>query len=252
MAEAYIVEALRVAGGRKNGALAGWHPADLAAEVLNALVERTRIDPGAIDDVIMGCVNAVGDQSGHIGRSAVLASKLPICVPAVTIDRQCASSQQAIHFAAQAVLSGTQDVVIAAGVESMTRVPMGSTRLGGSGSLTRRIRERFAVEGFSQFAGAQIVADKYGIKRGEMDEFALQSHQRAAAATRSEAFKREIVPVEIETPRGRRLHEQDEGIRYDATRESIGAVRLLQEGGTLTPALASQICDGASGVLLVS
>jgi acetyl-CoA C-acetyltransferase len=252
MADAYIVEALRVAGGRKNGALAAWHPADLAAEVLNAILDRTGIDPAAIDDVIMGCVNAFGDQSGQIGRSAVLASKLPVSVPAVTIDRQCGSSQQSIQFAAQAIMSGTQEAVIAAGVESMTRVPMGSTRGGGPGSLTKRIRDRFRVDSFSQFTGAQMIADKYGMKREQLDAFALESHRRAGVATKTGAFKREIVPVPVDTAAGPKLHEVDEGIRFDATKESIAAVRLLQEGSILTAAVASQICDGASGVLMVS
>ena len=252
MADAYIVEALRVAGGRKNGALAAWHPADLAAEVLNAIVDRTGIDPAAIDDVIMGCVNAFGDQSGQIGRSAVLASKLPVSVPAVTIDRQCGSSQQSIQFAAQAIMSGTQQAVIAAGVESMTRVPMGSTRGGGPGSHTKRIRDRFRVDSFSQFTGAQMIADKYGMKREQLDAFALESHRRAAVATKTGAFRREIVPVPVDTAAGSALHEVDEGIRFDATKESIAAVRLLQEGSILTAAVASQICDGASGVLMVS
>ncbi len=252
MTDAYIVEALRVAGGRKNGALAAWHPADLAAEVLNAIVDRTGIDPAAIDDVIMGCVNAFGDQSGQIGRSAVLASKLPVSVPAVTIDRQCGSSQQSIQFAAQAIMSGTQEAVIAAGVESMTRVPMGSTRGGGPGSFTKRIRDRFRVDSFSQFAGAQMIANKYGMTRDQLDAFALESHRRAAAATKTGAFKREIVPVPIDTAAGPKLHEVDEGIRFDATKESIASVKLLQEGTILTAAVASQICDGASGVLMVS
>jgi acetyl-CoA C-acetyltransferase len=252
MTEAYIVEALRVAGGRRNGALAAWHPADLAAEVLNAIVDLTGIDPAAVDDVIMGCVNGFGEQSGQIARSAVLASKLPVSVPAVTIDRQCGSSQQAIHFAAQAIMSGTQDIVIASGVESMTRVPMGSTRGGGSGSFTKRIRDRFMVDSFSQFTGAQMIAEKYGMRRDQLDAFALQSHTRAAAATKAGAFKREIVPLQIDTPGGPRLHEVDEGIRFDATKESIAAVKQLQEGGMLTAAVASQICDGASGVLMAS
>jgi acetyl-CoA C-acetyltransferase len=252
MAEAYIVEALRVAGGRRNGALAGWAPADLAAEILNALVDRSGIDPAAIEDVVMGCVNGYGEQSGQIGRSAVLASRLPQSVPAVTIDRQCGSSQQAIQFAAQAVLSGTQDMVIAAGVESMTRVPMGSTRGPGPGSTTQRIKDRYAVEAFSQFAGAQIIANKNGFTRDDLDAFALQSHRRAAAATTSGAFAREIIPVEIDTAEGRRIHDRDEGIRHDASLESIGSVKLLQDGGTITAATSSQISDGASGVLIVN
>ena len=251
MPEAYIVEALRTAGGRRNGALAGWAPTDLAAVILDELVTRTGIDPASIEDVVMGCVNGYGEQSGQIGRMAVLASSLPQSVPAVTIDRQCGSSQQSLQFAAQAVMSGTQDVVIAAGVESMTRVPMGSTR-GGTSSVTERIRNRFGVDGFNQFTGAQMIADKHGFTRAELDAFALESHRRAAEATRSGAFAREIVPLAIETPDGPGEHSRDEGIRYDATVESIGSVKLLSEKGTLSAATASQICDGASGVIVVS
>jgi acetyl-CoA C-acetyltransferase len=253
MSEAYIVQALRTAGGRRNGKLAGWHPADMAAEVLNALVDRSGIDPRAIDDVILGCVSQVGEQSFHIGRNAVLASKLPDSVPAVTIDRQCGSSQQAVHFAAQAVMSGTQDVVIAAGVESMTRVPIGSptalavsTGLGGPWS--ERIRTRYGVSEFSQFTGGQMLAERYGFTREQLDEYALRSHLRAAAATRAQAFAAEILPLAVNDG----VHSTDEGIRYDATMESIAAVKLLRVGGVLSAANASQICDGAAGVLVVS
>jgi acetyl-CoA C-acetyltransferase len=254
MAEAYIVESVRTAGGRRGGALAGWHPADMAGEVLNALVDRSGIDPAAIDDVIMGCVSQAGEQAFALGRNAVLASKLPDSVPAVTIDRQCGSSQQAIQFAAQAVMSGTQDVVIAAGVESMTRVPMGSNYMLhakegiGVGPFSQRILSRYGVSDFSQFAGAQMIADRYGFSRDELDAYALQSHKRAAAATESGAFGTEVVPLAIDGG----LHTKDEGIRYDATLESIGSVKLLQEGGVISAANASQICDGSSGALVVS
>ena len=253
MEQAFIVEAFRTAGGRRGGKLAHWHPADLAAEILNALVGRTGVDPHAIEDVIFGCVSQVGEQNWHIARNAVLASALPDSVPAVTIDRQCGSSQQALHFAAQAVASGTQDLVIAGGVESMTRVPIGSptmlalkANLGGPWS--ERILRRYGVAEFSQFTGAQRMADKYGLRRVELDEFAVESHLRAAAATRSGAFEREIVPIALDAGH----HRTDEGIRSDASLESIGAVKLLKEGGTLTAANASQICDGASGVLVAN
>lgn len=253
MAEAYIVEALRTAGGRRGGKLAGWHPADMAAEILTALVNRSSIDPASIDDVILGCVSQVGEQCGQIARNAVLASSLPDSVPAVSIDRQCGSSQQALHFAAQAVMSGTQDMVIAAGVESMTRVPMGSpmtlalnANLGSPWSA--RMLRRYGVVEFSQFTGAQMMADKYGLRREQLDSFALQSHRRAASATKTGAFEREIFPLEIAGG----LHTVDEGIRADATLESIGTVRLIKEGGSLTAANASQICDGASGVLVAN
>jgi acetyl-CoA C-acetyltransferase len=217
------------------------------------LVERSGIDPAAIVDVILGCVSQVGEQSFHIGRNAVLASKLPDRVPAVTIDRQCGSSQQAVHFAAQAVMSGTQDVVIAAGVESMSRVPIGSptalaVNAGLGGPWSQRIQDRYGVKEFSQFTGAQMLAEKYGFGRERLDEFALLSHQRAAQATHAKAFAAEILPLRI--PGGE--HTVDEGIRFDATRESIGAVKLLKEGGVLTAANASQVCDGAAGVLVVN
>jgi acetyl-CoA C-acetyltransferase len=258
MADAYIVDAVRTAGGRRNGRLASWHPADLAGEVLNALIDRIDLDPQAIDDVILGCVTQAGEQSFAFARNAVLASKLPECVPAVTIDRQCGSSQQAIQFAAQAVMSGTQDVVIAAGAESMTRVPMMSNfslheRAGvGTGPVSPRIAARYGVKEFSQFKGAEMIARKYGFTRESLDRFALQSHQRAAAATRAGAFEREIVPITVQTTQGAINHLQDEGIRFDASLESIGAVKLLQEGGVISAANASQICDGASAALIVS
>lgn len=259
MAEAYIVEALRTAGGRRNGRLAGWHPTDMAAEVLNALVDRTGIDPAAIEDVVMGCVIQGGEQSFHVARNSVLASKLPQTVPAVGIDRQCGSGQQAIQFAAQAIMSGTQDVVIAAGVESMSRVPMGSaTQLYadagiGVGPWSDRVKSRFGVTEFSQFTGAEMIADKYGFSREDLDAYALTSHQRAATATRGGAFEREIVPLEVMTADGSVVqHTVDEGIRFDATLDSIGAVKTVAPGGKITAANASQICDGASGVVVVS
>jgi acetyl-CoA C-acetyltransferase len=259
VAEAYIVAAARTAGGKKGGALKDWHPADLAAEVLDAVVERAGIDPAIVEDVIMGCVGQAGEQAFHIGRNAVLASSLPTSVPAVSIDRQCGSSQQAIQFAAQAVMSGTQDVVIAAGVESMTRVPMGlpftlPMQHGiGTGPFSKRIQERFGVAMFSQFAGAEMIAEKYQLTKEELDRFALESHRKAARATDEGAFDEEIVPIEIVLEDGSKaLHTRDEGIRRDASLESIASVKLLREGGRISAANASQICDGASGVVVVS
>jgi acetyl-CoA C-acetyltransferase len=259
MPEAYIVAAARTAGGRKGGALRDWHPADLAAEVLDALIERSGLDPALVEDVIMGCVGQAGEQAFHIGRNAVLASSLPTSVPAVSIDRQCGSSQQAIQFAAQAVMSGTQDVVIAAGVESMTRVPMGlpvtlPMQHGiGTGPFSKRIQERFGVPMFSQFTGAEMIAEKYQFRKEELDAFALDSHRKAARATEAGAFDAEIVPLKGLDPEGNEiLHAKDEGIRYDATLESIASVKLLKEGGKISAANASQICDGASGVVVVS
>src|SRR3569623_1011941 len=184
MPEAYIVAAARTAGGRKGGALKDWHPADMAAEILAALVESSGVAPAVIEDVIMGCVGQAGEQAFHIGRNAVLASSLPTSVPAVSIDRQCGSSQQAIQFAAQAVMSGTQDLVIAAGVESMTRVPMGlpvtlPMQHGiGTGPFSQRIQERFGVPSFSQFTGAEMIAEKYQLQKEALDTFALNSHRK--------------------------------------------------------------------------
>lgn len=259
MAEAFIVEAVRTAGGKRGGALRDWHPADMAAEVLDALVERSGVDPEAVEDVIMGCVGQAGEQSFHVGRNAVLASRLPQSVPAVTIDRQCGSSQQSIQFAAQAVMSGTQDVVIAAGVESMTRVPMGlpvtlAMEKGiGTGPVSKRIQDRFGVAMFSQFMGAEMMADKYQFRKEELDAFALQSHRKAARAAQQGWFDEEIVPLPVTDPDGNeRRHMRDEGIRFDASLEGIASVKRLKEGGKITAANASQICDGASGVLVVS
>ncbi len=257
MPEAYIVAARRTAGGRRNGRLSSVHPADLGAAVLNAIIDQTGVDPAAIDDVIIGCVSQIGEQTFALGRNVVLASKLPQSVPAVTIDRQCGSSQQALHFAAQAVMSGTQDLVMAGGVESMSRVPIGSPvtlalQAGLGGPFAKSIQDRFGVPEFSQFAGAQMIADKYGFSRGDLDGYALASHLKAAAATASGAFADEIVPITIATDGSAVVHDRDEGIRPDSTLESIGAVKLLTEGGSLSAATASQICDGASAVLVAS
>jgi acetyl-CoA C-acetyltransferase len=258
MAEAYIVAAARTAGGRKGGRLAGWHPADLAATVLDALVERSGADPAQIEDVIMGCVMQAGEQSNNVARNAVLASKLPESVPGTSIDRQCGSSQQALHFAAQAVMSGAMDVVIAAGVESMTRVPMGLAsslpqKSGFGYYKSPNIEERYPNIMFSQFTGAEMMAEKYGFSKNELDEYSYQSHQRAIAATQGGAFKDEIVPVKITRADGSTdTHHIDEGIRFDVSLDGIKGVKLIAENGRLTAASASQICDGASGVVVVN
>ncbi|WP_418129682.1 acetyl-CoA C-acetyltransferase [Variovorax sp. 375MFSha3.1] len=260
MPEAFIVAAARTAGGRRNGRLAGWHPADLAAQVLNALVERTGADPALVEDVIMGCVDQAGEQSSNIARNAVLASKLPESVPATSVDRQCGSSQQALHFAAQAVMSGTMDIVIAAGVESMTRVPMGMPvtlplKNGLGFYVSPLMAKRYPDVQFSQFTGAEMIARNYGIEKDELDRYALESHRRAIAATRAGHFEQEIVPVAVRMADGAEPGEQhavDEGIRFDATLESIAAVKLIAEGGRCTAATASQICDGASGLMVVN
>ena len=260
MTQAYIVAAVRTAGGKKGGRMSGWHPADLAAQVLDELVTRTGADPALIEDVIMGCVGQVGEQATNVARGAVLASRLPESVPGTSIDRQCGSSQQALHFAAQAVMSGSMDVVIAAGVESMTRVPMGlSTGLpakNGFGTYMSPAQQvRYPNVQFSQFTGAEMIATKYDLSRDMLDEYAFQSHQRAIAATRAGAFGAEIVPVRVRLADGTltdELHTVDEGIRFEATIEGIRSVKLLAEGGRITAASASQICDGASGVMVVN
>ena len=259
MAQAYIVEAYRTAGGKRGGALRDWHPVDLGAAVLNRLVETSGIDPAAIEDVIVGCVGQIGEQSFHVGRNMVLASTLPQSVPAVTIDRQCGSSQQAVHFAAQAVMSGVQDVVIAAGVESMTRVPMGLPILLpmqagiGIGPWPQSIKDRFGVTEFSQFTGAEMIARDYGFTRDELDAFALDSHRKAAAATAANAFDREIVVLDVTDKEGQaQRHARDEGIRADASLEGLGSLKTINADGVITAGNASQICDGASGVLIVS
>lgn len=259
MSAAYIVAAARTAGGKRGGALKDWHPADLGARVLDALVERAGIDPKAVEDVIAGCVGQVGEQSFHIGRNMVMASSLPDSVPAVSIDRQCGSSQQSIHFAAQAVMSGTQDVVIAAGVESMTRVPMGLAvmlpmQAGiGTGPWPQSIKDRYGVTEFSQFTGAEMIARNYQMSREELDAFALESHRRAAAATERDDFAEEIVPLTVIDADGQeRQHDRDEGIRFDASLEGLGALKTLTPEGVITAGNASQICDGASGVMVVS
>ena len=258
MGEAYIVAAARTAGGRKGGKVSGWHPADLGGAVLDALVARTGADPALIEDVIMGCVGQVGEQGLNVARNAILASSLPESVPGTSVDRQCGSSQQAIHFAAATVMSGAMDIVIAAGVESMSRVPMGlSSQLpykNGFGTYkSPRIEDRYPGIQFSQFTGAEMLAKKYDLSRAELDAYALQSHQRAMAATKGGKFAAEIVPLDVTLEDGTTArHDADEGIRWDATLESIGAVKLLAEDGRITAATSSQICDGAAGVMIVN
>jgi acetyl-CoA C-acetyltransferase len=260
MAEAYIVAAARTAGGRKNGKLSGWHPADLAAQVLDDLIRRTGADPALVEDVILGCVGQAGEQAVNIARNAVMASSLPESVPATSVDRQCGSSQQALHFAAQAVMAGSMDIVIAAGVESMTRVPMGlaaslPAKNGFGTYMSPNIQKRYPGVQFSQFTGAEMIAKKYGMQRAQLDAFALESHKRAAAATKAGAFNAEIVPVKVRMNDGTEtgeMHTADEGIRYDASLEGMAGVKLIAEGGVCTAASASQICDGAAGLMVVN
>ena len=260
MAEAFIVAAARTAGGKKGGRLSGWHPADLAAQVLDALVARSGIDPALVEDVIMGCVGQAGEQSANVARNAVLASSLPEHVPGTSVDRQCGSSQQALHFAAQAVMSGTMDVVIAAGVESMSRVPMGMPsslpfKNGMGHYMSPAIRAKYPGPDFSQFLGAEMMVRKYGLSKADLDAYALSSHERAIAATKAGAFAEEIVPVAVRRADGTasdEMHSIDEGIRFDANLAGISAVKVLQEGGAITAANASQICDGSAGLMVVS
>lgn len=256
MGEAYIVKARRTAGGRKGGRLREWHPADLAAQVLDDLVGEH--DPALFEDVIMGCVNQFAQQSTNVARNAVLASRLPESVPGTSVDRQCGSSQQAIHFAAATVMSGMMDVVIAAGVESMTRVPMAlpfkAAMDAGAGSyMSPAMKARYPGIQFSQFAGAEMIARKYGLTKDALDAFGYESQQKAAAAARADAFADEIVAVQgLDGDNQPVSHTVDEGIRFEATLEATRAVKLLSEEGRLTAATSSQICDGASGVLVVN
>ncbi len=256
MHNAVIVDALRTPLGKRNGRLKEWHPVDLAAQTLKALVERNNFDPALIDDVIMGCVMQVGEQSLNIGRNAVLAAGLPETIPGTTIDRQCGSSQQAAHFAAQGVMAGAYDIVIASGVEVMTRVPMGSAVAEGKYGFPfgPGVSARYAPEGglVPQGISAELIADKWGITRDDMDSFGVRSQEYAARATKEGRFEREILPV---VDAEGKMMTTDEGIR-DTTRESLGALkpafRPEEEGGRVTAGNSSQITDGASAVLIMS
>ncbi|MAT93242.1 MAG: acetyl-CoA C-acyltransferase [Halioglobus sp.] len=258
MTDAYIVAAQRSAGGRKNGRLSKIHPIDLGAMVVDALVEKSGVAIEEIDDLIFGCVSQVGAQSSNIARNVCLASVLGEAVPGTTVDRQCGSGQQALHFAAQAVLSGTQDVVIAGGVESMSQVPIGANIVDGYKAdhglpYGSRITERYPGVQFNQFAGAEMLAKKYELTSEELNQFALDSHLKAKQAVEEGRFADEIVPIEVELEDGsREMHVQDEGIRMDATLDAIAGLQPLQEDGVLTAANASQICDGAAAVMVVN
>ncbi|MDB5367874.1 MAG: Thiolase [Rhodospirillales bacterium] len=253
MTEAYLVAATRTAGARRGGKFKDQHPVDLAAAVLNELLARTDADPALVEDVILGCVSQAGEQSTNVARNAVLASGLPETIPGTSIDRQCGSSQQALQFAAQAVMSGTMDVVIAGGVESMSRVPMGMPHAmpaaQGLGTYkSPRLEARYPGIQFSQFDGAEAIAETFGFTREAMDQFALDSHRKAAAATGAKRFEAEILPIDIDgVP-----HAIDEGIRADTSLEALGGLKTLREGGRVTAGNASQICDGASGILVVN
>jgi len=280
---AYIVDACRTAGGKKNGKLSGWHPADLGATVCDGLVERTKIDAVHIEDVIMGCVMQTGAQAGNIGRNVVLASKhLPESVPGTAVDRQCGSSQQAIHQAATAVMSGIHDVIIAGGVEVMSTVPIGSNVIDSfkaghgqpmSPGMLTKYQEQLKVfaemgldsRSFSQFGGAELLAKKYKLSKDDVDKFAVISHKRADEATKAGKFKNEIIPVaamQVEkkgkdgkpvTPAAPALTGnvlQDEGIRPGTNLEGVQKMKPMLKNGLMTPATSSQICDGAAAVLI--
>ena len=247
MPEAFIIDAVRTPVTRRGGSLAGVHPADLGAHVIKALLARTQADPGAVDDVVFGCVDTVGPQAGDIARTAWLAAGLPEAVPGVTVDRQCGSSQQAVHFAAQAVLSGTAGLVVAGGVQNMSMVPIAaamSPPYPDPFSGSEGWRARYGAEEISQFRAADLIAAKWGIGRAEMERYALASHQRAARAIDDGAFTAEIAPY--------REVSQDEGPRRDTTLEKMAALRPLREGGLVTAALSSQISDGAAALLIAS
>ena len=258
MNEAYIVAAVRSAAGRRGGRLKDWHPVDLAAAVIDALLDRSVADPEMIDDVIMGCVGQIGEQSTNVGRNAILASRLPETVPGTTVDRQCGSSQQALHFAAQAVMSGAMDVVIAAGVESMSRIPMGlSQTLPASNGYGRymspRMQARYPEVAFNQFQSAERIGREHHLTKEDFDQFGFESQVKAATATKSDCFEAEILPLEITLPDGTRdLHMIDEGIRFDASLEAIRGVRPIIEGGMLTAATSSQMGDAAAGLMVVN
>ena len=254
---AYIVSAVRTPGGKKNGSLSLWHPADLGAKVLDELVLQTGIDPALIDDVIFGCVDQVGAQSGNVARNAILASSLPESVPGTSVDRQCGSSQQAIHFAIQAVMSGTQDVVIGGGVEIMSMVPIGASIKDGYEAGhglpfdSVGMKTRYPGVFFSQFTGAELMAEKWNLSRQDLDNFALSSHQKAMLAVEGKYFDREILPVQAKNAEGKLdMIFVDEGIRYDASLEALAGLKSVTEGGVITAGNASQITDGAAAVMV--
>jgi acetyl-CoA acyltransferase len=254
MREAVIIDAVRTPVGKKEGKLAGWHPVDLLAEVLSAAVERTGIDPAQVEDNITGCVSQTGEQAINIARNAWLAAGLPEEVPAVTIDRQCGSSQQAAHFAAQGVLAGAYDLVIASGVESMTRVPMGITAQQGPGfPFSQRLMDRYEGGLVPQGVSAEIIAEKWGLSRGQLDEFGARSHERAARATEEGRFQNEILPIKVEGQEGPELFERDEGIRFPVNREKMATLPTpFKDGGVVTAGNSSQISDGASALVIAS
>jgi len=251
MEEAYIVDAVRTPVGRRGGGLARIHPADLGAHAIAALVARTGIDPRAVDDVVFGCVDTIGPQAGDVARTCWLAAGLPDEVPGVTVDRQCGSSQQAVHFAAQAVLSGTSDLVVAGGVQNMSAIPISSAMLAGQPlgfadpfTGSKGWVARYGTQEVSQFRSAEMIAEKWGCTREAMERFAFASHRRAIRAIDEGRFEREIAPIDEVS--------RDEGPRRDTSLEKMANLKPLTEGGRLTAAVASQISDGAAALLIAS
>lgn len=258
MADAYIVGAVRTATGKRKGRLSGIHPIDLGAAVIDELVDRTGIPSDGVDDVIFGVVSQIGAQAGNLGRNVSMASKLDLGVPGTTVDRQCGSSLQAIQFGAQAVMSGTQDVIICGGVEAMSTVEIGSNirdglEHGRGVPKGERLEIQYPGIQFSQFDGAELLAEKYEISREDLDAFALLSHQRAAAATDSGYFQQEIVPLNIKLEDGSAdVHVRDEGIRAEASLEGLQSLNTLREGGVITAGSASQISDGSAAIMVAN
>jgi acetyl-CoA acyltransferase len=255
VATAVIVDAVRTAGGKRNGKLKDWHPVDLAAETLKALVERNDLDPALIEDVIMGCVMQTGAQGLNIARNAALAAGFPESVVGTSIDRQCGSSQQSAHFAAQGVIAGAYDVVVAAGVEVMTLVPMGVTMQGPGMPFGPKVMERYAAAGglVPQGISAELIADKWGLSREDLDAFSVESHKRAARATDEGRFQNEIVPITVDVDGTKETFDRDEGIRPDSSLESLAKLKpAFKEDGKVTAGNSSQITDGAAAMLIMS
>lgn len=253
MAEAVIVEAVRSPIGKRNGALSGVHPAELSAQVLNGLVERAGVDPALVDDVIWGCVMQAGEQALDIARTAVLTAGWPETVPGVTVDRQCGSSQQSLHFAVAGVVAGHYDVVVAGGVESMSRTPMGSSLANGGHPYPEAFRERYNGQNPNQGVGAEMIAEQWGLSRTQLDEFSLRSHEKAAAAQDSGAFKDQIVGIRVKDEHGESTVLEDGGIRRGGTVESMAAIKpAFKEDGVIHAGNSSQISDGSAALLIMS
>jgi acetyl-CoA acetyltransferase family protein len=252
MREAVIVDAIRTPVGRRDGSLKGWHPVDLLAHTLKAVVQRNKLDPALVEDVVAGCVVQAGEQAYNVARNAVLAAGFPESVPGTTVDRQCGSSQQAAHFVAQGVLAGSYDIAIACGVECMTRVPMGSNGAGPGKPFGPAVARRYNNVVFNQGIGAEMMAERWKISRAELDAFSLESHQRAARATEEGRFCNEITPVPIESEGGAAHMTRDEGFRANANLDKMATLKpAFKPDGVVTAANSSQISDGAAALLIM-